>query len=144
MHPFFATIDSKIYYLQDLKYPFIGKVQINGQTIDYMRDTGSTIIIVQDKYVQVNSFTGNKISVLLADRCVRSLPEAIVHLKCTCYESEVNVLVMKDPIYPLSLGIMCFKVKLLRKYHFAALQSSWKTISAALTFVDDDDDISPG
>ena len=49
-------------------------------------------------------FTGNEVSVLLADRCVRSLPEAMVYLKCPCYEGEVKVLVMTDPVYPLIIG----------------------------------------
>ena len=80
-----------------------------------MRDTGSTLTIVQDKYVHENSFTGNKISVLLADRCVRSLPEAIVLLKCPCYEGEVMVLVMKDPVYPLTIGNNIFQSEIVKK-----------------------------
>ena len=111
-----AAVENEI-YLQDLKYPFKGKALLNGQIIDYMRDTGSTLTIVQDKYVHENSFTGKKISVLLADRCVRSLPEAKVHLKCPCYEGEVMALIMKDPVYPLIIGNNVFQNEIAKKVH---------------------------
>jgi hypothetical protein len=59
--------------------------------------------------VQPEQYTGNKISVLLADRCVRYLPEAIVQLRSPCYVGKVKVLVMKDPVYPLIIGNNVFQ-----------------------------------
>jgi hypothetical protein len=84
-----AVVDDET-YLHDLKYPFKGQAYVDGQKVNYMRDTGSTLTIVQDKLVHDSRLTGNKVSVLLADRCVRYLPEAIVHLKCPCYEGKVR------------------------------------------------------
>lgn len=91
-------------FLHDLKYPFKGKALIDGQSVTYMRDTGSTLTIVQDKFVKNDQFTGNKISVLLADRCVRYLPEAKVHISCPCFNGNIKVLVMENPVYPLIIG----------------------------------------
>ena len=59
-----AAVENEI-YLQDLKYPFKGKALLNGQTIDYMRDTGSTLTIVKDKYVHENrSYSAFEMSML--------------------------------------------------------------------------------
>lgn len=91
-------------FLRDLKYPFKGKALIDGQSVNYMRDTGSTLTIVQDRFVKNDQFTGNKISVLLADRCVRYLPEAKVHISCPCFTGDIKVLVMENPVYPLIIG----------------------------------------
>lgn len=69
-----------------------------------MRDTGSTLTIVQDKFIKRDDYTGNKISVLLANRCVRYLPEAVVHIQSPCYKGKISVLAMSDPVYPLIIG----------------------------------------
>lgn len=96
-------------YLHDLKYPFKGQAQLNGHRVSFMRDTGSSLTIAQKKYVDASCFTGNKISVLLADRCVRHLPEATVQLKCPCFNGSVKVLVMDEPVYPLIIGNNVFE-----------------------------------
>jgi len=36
-------------------------------------------------------------------------------LKCPCYEGEVNVLVMKDPVYPLIIGNNVFQSETIKK-----------------------------
>jgi hypothetical protein len=69
-----------------------------------MRDTGSSLTIVQDRLVKTDQFTGNKVSVLLADRCVRYLPEAKVHISCPCFDGDIKVLVMENPVYPVIIG----------------------------------------
>ena len=106
-------------YLHDLKYPFKGQAQLNGQKLNYMRDTGSTLTIVQDKYVDASCLTGNKVSVLLADRCVKYLPEAVVHLKCPCFNGDVKVLVMSNPVYPLIIGNNVFQNETVRERSFS-------------------------
>ena len=106
-------------YLHDLKYPFKGQAQLNGQKLNYMRDTGSTLTIVQDKYVDASCLTGNKVSVLLADRCVKYLPEAIVHLKCPCFNGDVKVLVMSNPVYPLIIGNNVFQNETVKERPFS-------------------------
>jgi hypothetical protein len=97
-------------YLQDLKYPFKGKARVGGHSVNFMRDTGSTLTIVSNEYVREDQFTGNNISVLLADRCVRFLPEAVVHISCPCYKGDMKVLVMENPVYPLIIGNNIFQI----------------------------------
>ncbi len=98
-----AEVDTEV-YLKDLKYPYRGKASVSGNTVNYMRDTGSTISIVKSSYVLPEQFTGQRIPVLLADRCVRYLPEAVVHISSPCYKGETKILVMDSPVVDLIIG----------------------------------------
>ena len=97
-------------YLSDLKYPYRGKALIgNTHSVSYMRDTGSSLTLVQEKLVEPELYTGKQISVVLADRCIRFFPEAEILIDSPCYQGKVRALVLKDPVYPLVIGNNIFQ-----------------------------------
>jgi len=91
-------------YLKDLKYPYKGRAKLNNQNVAYIRDTGSSICIAKEALVELSQYTGETTSVLLADKTVRHLPNAMVSVKIPDYDGLLKVCTMKDPVCDLIIG----------------------------------------
>ena len=99
-----VTGQDDVEFLKDLKYPYKGKAKLNSQNVVYLRDTGSSICIAKESRVDENQYTGETTSVLLADRTVRHLPNAIVLVSIPGYIGMLKVCTMKDPVCDLIIG----------------------------------------
>ena len=91
-------------YLQDLKYPFRGKAKVGSSSVRFLRDTGSSVSIVKQVYVKPHEYVDQETTVLLADRCVRQLPNAVVQVRIPGYEGPLKVCVMADPVSDFVIG----------------------------------------
>jgi len=91
-------------YLQDLKFPFKGKVKVGNSNVRFLRDTGSSVSIVKQVYVKPHEYADQETTGLLADRCVRRLPNAVVQVKMPGYEGPLKVGVMADPVSEFVIG----------------------------------------
>jgi RNase H-like domain found in reverse transcriptase/Reverse transcriptase (RNA-dependent DNA polymerase)/Integrase zinc binding domain/SCAN domain len=99
-----VTGQDDVEFLKDLKYPYKGKAKLNGQNVVYIRDTGSSICIAKESRIDMNQYTGETTSVLLADRTVRHLPNALVTVNIPGYTGILKVCTMKDPVCDLIIG----------------------------------------
>jgi len=72
--------------------------------VRFLRDTGSSVSIVKQIYVKPHEYVDQETTVLLADRCVRRLPNAIVQVKMPGYEGPLKVCVMADPVSEFVIG----------------------------------------
>ncbi|XP_035664608.1 uncharacterized protein LOC118408091, partial [Branchiostoma floridae] len=85
----------------DNQYSLEGKV--NGQRVHVYRDTGSTMTIVNGKYVPEQSYLGEFIRVRMANGTVDEIPTALVTLDVAGQQKQVEVGVMNTP-FPVLLG----------------------------------------
>ena len=99
-----ASQKNDLVYLADLRYPLRGKCKIEGKTVKFLRDTGSSVSILKSCYLTPESYTGSTTTVLLADRCVRHLPNAVVQAKLPGFEGPLKVCAMDDPVSDLIIG----------------------------------------
>jgi hypothetical protein len=76
---------SETVYLNDLRYPLKGRARAGDQQIKFLRDTGSSVSIVKENLVEPRQYTGTHTTVLLADHCVRKLPNAIIEVQIPEY-----------------------------------------------------------
>jgi hypothetical protein len=98
------TEEQTEHYLEDMKYPYIGGVVVNGTIARYLRDSGSNFTVVHERLVNPEDYTNNKITVRLADGCVRYVDEAIVKLACPYFNGKTRVLVMQNPAFDVLIG----------------------------------------
>jgi hypothetical protein len=98
------AVQSETVYLKDLKYPLKGKAKVGSNTVRFLRDTGSSVSIVKESLVAPEQYTGTHTTVLLADRCVRQLPNAVVNVQIPNYEGPLRVCVMSEPVSALIIG----------------------------------------
>ena len=99
-----ASQKNDLVYLADLRYPLRGKCKIEGKTVKFLRDTGSSVSILKSCYLTPENYTGSTTTVLLADRCVRHLPNAVIQAKLPGFEGPLKVCVMDDPVSDLIIG----------------------------------------
>jgi hypothetical protein len=98
------TGQDDVEFIKDFKYPYRGKAKLNGHSVVYIRDTGSSICIAKESKIELSQYTGETTSVLLADRTVRHLPNALVSVKIPGYEGLLKVCTMEDPVCDLIIG----------------------------------------
>ena len=80
-------------------------VLVGGRRVSALRDTGASMTIVRSDLVPEQCYTGvSKEIVLAASPEKRSLPIARVDLDSPFYFGEVEVLVMKEPVFPVLIG----------------------------------------
>lgn len=81
------------------------EVLVEGRRTLGMRDTGSSISIVQSSLVPNHCLTGSTIDVVLAETTEkRTLPLAVVELDTPYFKSAVEVAVMQKPANPVIIG----------------------------------------
>ena len=103
-----SEVDTEV-FLNDLKFPYRGRARVGIHSVNYMRDTGCSISVLRDIFVKPDEYTGKKVPVLLADRCVRYLPEAVVTISSPCYSGQTKVLTMETPVCDLIIGNNIFE-----------------------------------
>lgn len=72
--------------------------------MDFLRDTGSNVVIVSRDLVDGSCMTGGSSRVYLVDRTARWLPEARVHIEALYFTGIVMAKCMDNPLYDLILG----------------------------------------
>jgi hypothetical protein len=82
----------------------IGEAWCNNIPCSYMRDTGSTISICRDIFVDDIQYTGRKITCALVDGCIRTFPEALVRLESPYYTGDLNVAVIPTALHEFIIG----------------------------------------
>src|SRR5664279_619131 len=91
-------------YIKDMQYPLSGIAKVSGKRVRFLRDTGSSICLASENFVGTNEYTGTSTTVLLADRCVRQIPDAIIQVEIPEYKGPLKVSVMKNPVSDLIIG----------------------------------------
>lgn len=80
------------------------RATINGQPCTAIRDTGLTSIVVREKFVQPEQYTGKVIKCKLMDNSIVLAREAVVDIDCKFYRGNAKAMVMKTPISDLAIG----------------------------------------
>ena len=70
----------------------------------FLRETCSSVSVVKQVYVELHEYKDQEATVLLADRCVRRLPNAVVPVRIPGYEGPLKVYVMADPVSAFVIG----------------------------------------
>ena len=91
-------------YLSDLKYPLRGKAKAAGKTVEFLRDTGSSVSILKSSFLKPENYTGKTTTVLLADRCVKHLANAIVNVKIPGYSGPLKVCALDALVCDFIIG----------------------------------------
>ncbi|XP_065299248.1 uncharacterized protein [Dermacentor albipictus] len=77
---------------------------LESQPVSVLRDTGCNTVVVRLSMVPEDKMTGTKSPVLLLDRTIHYLPEAIVYLDSPFFTDVARVKCMQDPLYDVVLG----------------------------------------
>ena len=78
--------------------------EVNGEQVELLRDTGSSVSIVRSALVAPEQYTGKQITCLLVDHCVKRCPQAIVEVNTEFYQGRLPVVCMERCIYDLIIG----------------------------------------
>ncbi|XP_070183345.1 uncharacterized protein [Littorina saxatilis] len=80
-------------------------VKLNGTIVNALRDTGCTGIIVSKKFVPKEAYSAKMKETTLAEKDSKKMYHtAVVHIDSPYFDSETEVTVMDDPIYPVLIG----------------------------------------
>ena len=85
------------------KMPVV-KAKIGNKTVDVLRDTGCTGIIVKEELVSNEQYTGDFNCMLLIDNTVRKVPIARITVDTPYLRGEFDVQCLPDVIYDLIIG----------------------------------------
>ena len=88
----------------NIKKPLAGEALCNGIPCEYLRDTGSTISICRDNFVDDDQYTGRHITCALVDGCIRTFPEAEVIVESPYYVGPLKVAVISTALHELIIG----------------------------------------
>ena len=77
---------------------------LNDQEAILMRDSGCTGVVVHQKFVKPEDYTGHNKLVLMVDGSVKTVPVAKVKIDSPYYQGVIDAMVMKTPIYDLIIG----------------------------------------
>src|SRR5208282_4387863 len=91
-------------YITYMHYPHRGIATVNGRKMRFMRDTGSSICICKKSCVDEENYIGTISSVMLADRSMNELDDAIVHVVIPGYSGWLKVCVMPRLVSELIIG----------------------------------------
>ena len=85
------------------KMPVV-KGRVRENSVDVLRDTGCSRIVVKRDLVSENQFTGDFIVMLLIDNTARKVPIAKIDVDTPYFKGQVEALCLSDPIYDLVIG----------------------------------------
>ena len=77
---------------------------VGGVTVDTLRDSGCTGVVVKSNLVKPEQFTEKVYLCVLIDGTVKKVPIAKVHIDTPFFVGETDAMVMESPIYPLVVG----------------------------------------
>ena len=83
----------------------VSRVEINGQEVRALRDTGSGSIIVASRLVKDSDMTGELQTMHLGDSDLRtSSRTATVNMEYEFFRGRAQVIVMENPVYNVVIG----------------------------------------
>jgi hypothetical protein len=126
--------DESEVYLSDLKYPFQGKAWVNGMEVNFLRDTGSCFNLVRKELTRPEDFTGRKVSVRLADCCVRYLQEANIYVESPYFKGFTTALVLSQVVTDFVIGNQILKEKSVEEDFDEWAASSCKQLTKSVIF----------
>ena len=85
------------------KMPIV-KGRVGEKTVDVLRDTGCSGIVVKKDLVSEEQFTGDFNVMLLIDNTARKVPIARISVDTPYFKGEVEAQCLSDPIYDLIIG----------------------------------------
>ena len=77
---------------------------LNGKSVEVLRDTGCSSIVVRAGLVDESQYTGEKQVCVLIDGTAKSVPIATVEVSSPYFSGRVNALCMSNPIYDVIIG----------------------------------------
>jgi len=77
---------------------------VNSQSVNCIRDSRASSIIVARKFVKEDELTGEIIYVELADGIVRKVPVCNIYVDCPFYKGRTRAICFKNPVYDLLIG----------------------------------------
>lgn len=77
---------------------------VNSRTVEVLRDSGCSGVVVKSEHVSQEQFTGRSIECVLIDGTVRKVPEAIISIQTPFLSGKVKALCMTNPVYDLIIG----------------------------------------
>ena len=98
-------------FISDLKFPHRGVAYVNGRKTRFLRDTGSSITLCRTSLTKPEDYTGKKVSVLLADKCVRFYDQVKLNISSPFYKGSVLGLSIESPVCDLVIGNDIFQSK---------------------------------
>src|SRR5208282_4286665 len=91
-------------YISDMQYPHRGIALVNGKQVKFMRDTGSSICICRESCVNKADYTGTASFIMLADRSMSRVEDAIIHVDIPGHVGLLKVSVMPKLVSDLIIG----------------------------------------
>ena len=83
---------------------FLCQGLVNGNEVQFLRDTGCTTAAVKKSLVEDHQFTGNETLCTLIDGTVMKYPLARIHINTPYYIGTIEAMCMDRPIYDFVLG----------------------------------------
>ena len=80
------------------------KGRVGEKTVDVLRDTGCSGVVVRKDLVAQDQFTGDFNVMLLIDNTARKVPIARIYVDTPYHKGHVEAQCLSDPIYDLSIG----------------------------------------
>ena len=80
------------------------KGKVKGKSLEVLRDTGCSGVIVKKELVDDEEFTGEVGHIMTIDRALKRSPMARMKVDTPFYVGEVEALCLKDPLFDLIIG----------------------------------------
>ena len=77
---------------------------VGNKVVQVLRDSGCNGVLVQQKLIKQEHYTGRYGTMILADKTIRKFPTAIVHIESPFYSGSVEVLCPSDAMYEVIIG----------------------------------------
>ena len=84
----------------------VGEGVVNGHKVKFMRDQGSTMVIVNSQFVPSSQYLNKKVHCTLVDGTTHSYPVATIHVDTEYLKGFVDAAVMDSPLFDLVIGNM--------------------------------------
>ena len=78
--------------------------QLEGKDVTMLRDSGCTGVVVHQKFVKPEQYTGQHKLILMIDGSVKKVPVARVNINSPYYQGKVDAMVLSTPVYDVILG----------------------------------------
>ena len=82
----------------------VTKGVVNGSTVEVLRDTGCTGIVIKKSLINPNQFIEQVQSCMLIDGSILKVPMAHVFIDSPYFTGYADVMCMKEPVYDLIIG----------------------------------------
>ena len=77
---------------------------VNGKSVECMRDTGCSTVVVRHGLIEANQLTGKQEACVLIDGVVKYYPTAIIDLDTPFFKGKTKALCMKNPLHDVIIG----------------------------------------